>query len=98
MCNFHRAKYLYKIFRNDVNKNNLKNTCRTYKNTIKKYHNEYKNNSINKLRKLRKSDPRKYWKILHSVKDQPNLRQILMNYITLKKNKYKLPRKLPRKY
>jgi hypothetical protein len=69
---FHRAKYMYKLRKNNVNKANLEYKCKIYKNTMKTFHNKFKNNNIKRLRKLGKSDPKTYWKIINGPRHNNN--------------------------
>ncbi|KAL4238685.1 hypothetical protein ACF0H5_003392 [Mactra antiquata] len=62
--NFHRARYLYKIRKTDINKEHLKQTSKIYKRTLNKYNNKSKSKTIKQIRNLKHSDPSKFWKIL----------------------------------
>ncbi|KAL4234936.1 hypothetical protein ACF0H5_006578 [Mactra antiquata] len=62
--NFHKARYLYKIRKTDINKEHLKQTSKIYKRTLNKYNNKSKSKTIKQLRNLKHSDPSKFWKIL----------------------------------
>ena len=62
---FHRAKYQYKIRKNETNRENLKTECKSYKSTLYKFQNKFKNKNVSKFRALGKSNPRKFWKLLN---------------------------------
>ncbi|MES9881062.1 MAG: reverse transcriptase domain-containing protein [Sedimenticola sp.] len=86
--NFHRAKYFYKLRKDPVTKVNLKNTSRVYKQTTRKYNTQFKTNQANMLKRLRKSNPRKYWKILNGKKTETTDATITSLYTFFKEVNY----------
>ena len=66
--NFHSAKFRYKLRKNFENKCRLNSCSKQYKKTLRKAQVKYKNEKIKAIRKLKKSDPRKYWKFLNGNK------------------------------
>ena len=67
---FHRAKYNYKLRKTNYNKDKLKEASREYKITVKRFYNKFKKDNINKIRNLRTTNPKKYWKILNGKKQE----------------------------
>lgn len=65
---FNKAKSAYKMSKTAENKNNLKTQSKNYKTAMKSFFRKFKKNNIKKMRKLKNSDPRKYWKILNGNK------------------------------
>lgn len=61
---FNRAKYLYKLRKNNANKTNLKTKSKEYKKTLRKHFMSFKRNNVNKIRNIKKSNPKAYWKVL----------------------------------
>ncbi|XP_060554602.1 uncharacterized protein LOC132715603 [Ruditapes philippinarum] len=68
--NFHTAKHLYKLRKNETTKENLKQNAKIYKGTLKQFYKNEKKESISKLRNLKGKDPRNYWKILNKKTKQ----------------------------
>ena len=67
---FHNARYQYKRRKTLQNKETLKSTSKIYKQTIHFYHTQFKKQNIQKLKKLKRSNPRKYWKILNGKRQE----------------------------
>ena len=67
---FHNARYQYKRRKTLQNKETLKSTSKIYKQTINFYHTQFKKQNIQKLKKLKRSNPRKYWKILNGKRQE----------------------------
>ena len=67
---FHNARNQYKRRKTLQNKETLKSTSKTYKQTIKFYHTQFKKQNIRELKKLKRSNPRKYWKILNGKRQE----------------------------
>ena len=63
---YHNTRRLYNRYKSEHNKNLLKTVSKNYKRTISKSIKSYDNARINKLRDLRSSNPKEYWKILNS--------------------------------
>ena len=64
---YHNTRRLYNRYKSDHNKKNLlKTVSKNYKHTISKRIKSYDNERINKLRDLRSSNPKEYWKILNA--------------------------------
>ena len=62
---FHNAKFLYKLRQSFENKQRLKLSSKNYKKTLSTEQNLYKLSKLKQFRKLKKSDPRKFWKFLN---------------------------------
>ncbi|MES9883934.1 MAG: hypothetical protein ABW185_24050 [Sedimenticola sp.] len=62
---FHKAKFQYKLRQTEHNETQLCQKCKLYKQTLNKYCKEYKQDKVTKLRKLKKSNSRDYWKIIN---------------------------------
>ncbi|MCW4346540.1 MAG: reverse transcriptase domain-containing protein [Candidatus Thiodiazotropha endolucinida] len=67
---WHRAKYLYKFNKSNANKESLKNASNAYKNTMKQNYTKFKRYNIKKLRGLKNSNPKIYWKIINGKKQE----------------------------
>ena len=71
---FHRAKYQYKLRKNVENKHRLKTASTFYKSQLKRFHAKFQKDNIMKLKNLKTSNPRKFWKILNGKKkDKANI-------------------------
>ena len=57
---FHRAKYFYKLRHTDRNKQRLRTSSKQYKRTLSLEQNLFKLSKIKQLRKIKKSEPRKF--------------------------------------
>ncbi|MEW8542100.1 MAG: hypothetical protein AB2693_01075, partial [Candidatus Thiodiazotropha sp.] len=60
-----RARYLYKQRKNPEQKSQLKTASKQYKQTVKKFHTKFRQDNVLKLKKLKRENPKKYWKILN---------------------------------
>lgn len=65
--NFHTAKYMYKLRRTETNRIFLKSKSKEYKNTLRTFFNKSKQESVERLRNIKNSDPRRYWKIINNT-------------------------------
>ena len=63
---YHIARKLYNKNKSETNRIRLKQVSKEYKSTLYKNQKQYKNVNINKLRNLKTSNPREYWRILNS--------------------------------
>ena len=63
---YHVARKLYNKNKTEINRLRLKQVNKEYKSTLFKNQKQYKNVNINKLRNLKTSNPREYWRILNS--------------------------------
>ena len=63
---YHNARRLYNINRTEHNKQRLKQCSKLYKSTINSSVKEHKNLRIQKLKNMKSSNPREFWKILNS--------------------------------
>ena len=68
---FHRAKYRYKLRSTNINKLNVKIKSQEYKKTLSAEQKAYKLSNIKQMRKIKKSEPRKFWKFLNGNKKLP---------------------------
>ena len=59
---FHNAQHMYKLRKSHQNKRNLKTCSKTYKKTLHQEQIRYKNAKIVELRKIKKAEPRKFWR------------------------------------
>ncbi|MCW4343354.1 MAG: reverse transcriptase family protein, partial [Candidatus Thiodiazotropha endolucinida] len=66
---FHRAKYLYKLRPTCTNKHNLSSSSKCYKKTMSVEQKLFKRSKIKELRKIKSSEPRKFWKFLNGIKN-----------------------------
>ena len=65
---FHNAQHLYKLRKSHQNKRNLKTCSKTYKKTLHQEQIRYKNAKIAELRKIKKAEPRKFWRFLNGTR------------------------------
>lgn len=65
---FHTARFRYKLRKNSENKKYLKTASKNYKRTVNMFHSKFQQDNTRKLRKLKNSNPKKYWKILNGKK------------------------------
>ena len=56
---------MYDKYKTDYHKN-LKIVSKSYKNTLSKNYKNFKIGRIEKLRRLRRNDPKQYWKIVNA--------------------------------
>jgi hypothetical protein len=62
---FHKARKLYNRFKNEINKNQLLDCSKQYKQTTNKAYNGYQLQLENKLRNTSKYNGKDFWKILN---------------------------------
>lgn len=67
---YHLAKKKYHRHSSIVNRINLENKSKTYKNTMNKYINIHNQNNEQKLRTMHTKRPKDYWKFLNSLKSK----------------------------
>ena len=65
---FHKENFLYKLRQTDDNKHKVKTSSKNYKRTLAIEHNLFKLSKIEQLRKIKTSEPRKFWKFLNGNK------------------------------
>lgn len=65
---YHKTRYMYNKYKTDFYKSILKIVSKKYKKTLSRHHTSYKNKKINKLRSMKYSNPRGYWRIINSDK------------------------------
>ena len=64
--NFRKAKRLYRKYGNDAFKEDVYNQEKAYKKLFKKCINVHRDQTKKKLKTLRTSNPKEYWKIINS--------------------------------
>ena len=64
---YHLARKSYSLNKNPENYEYLSNASKQYKRTIKKNISRYKNSFHNKIRGMRQTSPREYWKYVNSA-------------------------------
>ena len=67
---WHNAKYRYKLDKTDTNKTTLKQNSKAYKRTMRQSYHKFKKYQVKKLRSLKHSNPKRYWKILNGSKQE----------------------------
>ena len=65
---FHKARYQFKLRKSYENKERLKMTSNSYKRALKKSHAKFKHDNVQRLKKLKTTNPRKFWKLLNGEK------------------------------
>lgn len=60
-----RAHYHYKQRKNLERKTQLKIASKIYKQTVRRFHSKFRQDNILKLKKLKRENPKKYWKLLN---------------------------------
>ncbi|MCW4343991.1 MAG: reverse transcriptase family protein [Candidatus Thiodiazotropha endolucinida] len=63
---YHNARRLYNLYKTEENKQTLKHASKFYKNTMNLSIRKYRNLRIQKLRSIKTSNPREFWKLLNS--------------------------------
>ena len=66
---YHKTRKAYNKYKTQYFKNLLKDISKRYKSTLNQAKNKYNIHKIEKIRKLKHADPRKYWKILNDKKE-----------------------------
>lgn len=69
---YHLSRKKYKRFRNNVNRERLLQTSKSYKRTMNFYINKQKETNAKKLREIHSSNPKDYWRYLNSLKKTSN--------------------------
>ena len=64
---YHIARKINNTYPSINNKSNLKEASKNYKRTMNFHINKYNQNMQNKLRKLKSTNPKDYWKIMNSI-------------------------------
>ena len=67
---YHLARRINHIIPSPNNKQNLKQASKNYKNTMNFHLNKHVRNTQNKLRKLKSSNPKEFWKIINSLENK----------------------------
>ena len=67
---YHNVRKLYNKHKNTYFKSLLKTVSKEYKNKISKNIRKFKNQRVNKLKTLKTSNPKEFWKIINSVDKQ----------------------------
>lgn len=65
---YHKTRKMYNKYKSEYYKTILKTVSKNYKNTLNVHRHKFKAERIQKLRRLKTSDPREYWKIINSDK------------------------------
>ena len=65
---FHSARYQFKLRKSYEKKERLKMTSNSYKRTLKKSHAKFKHDKVQRLKKMKTTNPRKFWKLLNGEK------------------------------
>ncbi|MEW8546895.1 MAG: reverse transcriptase family protein [Candidatus Thiodiazotropha sp.] len=88
---YHYIRKIYNKNKNTYNKNLLKAASKEYKTSISKNMKKYKNERINKLKKVKTSNPKEFWKILNSADKRtshmPPLKDLYKYFKDLNSNK-----------
>ena len=74
---YHEARRRYNRNKTEENKNNLKTVGKHYKTTLSKALKKHKGDKIDKIRNLRNSNPREYWKLLNVNKPKDDIKASL---------------------
>ena len=83
---YHEARRRYNRNKTEENKNNLKTVSKNYKTTLSKALKKHKSDKIDKIRNLRNSSPREYWKLLNSNKPKDDIKASLEDLYNYFKN------------
>ena len=83
---YHVARKLYNKNKTEINRLRLKQVSKEYKSTLFKNQKLYKNVNINKLRNLKTSNPREYWRILNSEQAKQKIEACLDDLYNFFKN------------
>ncbi|MCG8112265.1 MAG: reverse transcriptase domain-containing protein [Candidatus Thiodiazotropha taylori] len=69
---YHKTRHMYNRYKTTFYKNILKMVSKNYKKTLSRNHTRFKNDKIKKLRTLKHTNPREYWKILNCNNKRSN--------------------------
>ena len=67
---YHKTRRLYNKHKSDYYKSMLRNVSKNYKDTMSKHIRLHKNKTTEKLRQLKSTNPKEYWRIINSDKDK----------------------------
>ena len=63
---YHKCRRMYNKYKSNYYKNILKIVSKKYKTTLSKTQRMYKDKKINEIRKLKSTNPKKYWKTINT--------------------------------
>ena len=63
---YHKTHKMYNSYKTEYYKNMLKHVSKQYKQTLNKNCKKFKNERIQKLRRIKTNDPKQYWKIINA--------------------------------
>jgi hypothetical protein len=64
-ANFHKARKVYKLFKNDINRDQLNKTSREFKRALNNGFMNYQNKIAKDIRDASKNDPKFFWQIIN---------------------------------
>ena len=77
---YHKTRQMYNKYKTSFYKDILKTVSKNYKKTLSQHHNQFNNDRINKLRALKRCNPREYWKIINSQKKSENIKASVQDF------------------
>ena len=87
---WHSAKYVYKFNKNEVNKVALNRASKEYKKTMRQSYIKFKRFNIKKLKNMKSTNPKMYWKIINGGKQDAVQASVenLLSYFKAANNKH----------
>ena len=70
---YHKTRQMYNKYKTSFYKDILKTVSKNYKKTLSQHYNRFNNDKINKLRAVKRNNPREYWKIINSQKKSEDI-------------------------
>ena len=70
---YHKTRQMYNKYKTSFYKDILKTVSKSYKKTLSQHYNRFNNDKINKLRAVKRNNPREYWKIINSQKKSEDI-------------------------
>jgi len=69
-ANFHKARKVYNLFKNDINRDQLNKTSREFKRALNNGFMNYQNKIAKDIRDASKNDPKKFWQIINRCSEK----------------------------
>jgi hypothetical protein len=69
---YHNARKIYNKYKTENNKQLLKEISKEYKQTLNTTFNKYRSNNVQKLRTMKTSNPKEYWKAINKLNNKSN--------------------------
>ncbi|MEW8546419.1 MAG: endonuclease/exonuclease/phosphatase family protein, partial [Candidatus Thiodiazotropha sp.] len=77
---YHKTRQMYNKYKTTYYKNILKTVSKNYKKTLSLHYYRFNNVRINKLRAVKRSNPREYWKIINSQEKSEDIQASIHDF------------------